>query len=95
MNGEKNPKYIFELYQKGELDRITAINTYLSLIESGSGVIFRSQCLDYLGFIHPLGNESFKKIENFLLSDTSPLVRISAATIIIQDFLDEGLSSLK
>lgn len=58
MNEEKNPKEIFEQYQKGELDRVTIVKIYTSLIEGSSGVNFRSKCVEYLGMINPLDKKN-------------------------------------
>jgi len=94
VNEEKNPKHLFERYQRGEVDRNTVVNTFLSLIETGSGVNFRSTCLEYLGRIQPLGIDSFKKIENFLLSDLSPMVRSTALKVILKNNIENGIEFL-
>jgi len=95
VKGEKNPKQILERYQKGEIDRVSAIRTYISLIESSSGIDLRSKCIEYLGKIKPLEKHTFKKIESFLLSDISPMVRSAALKVVIQNNIENGLESLK
>jgi len=81
---EKTPKQIFEEFENGQVDRSSMTNNYLNLIEKGKGSYFRAECIDFLGKIQPIENVVYKKVENIMLSDASPLVRSAALKLIIQ-----------
>ena len=95
MKKEKTPKQIFEEFENGQVDRSSMTNNYLNLIEKGKGSYFRAECIDFLGKIQPIENVVYKKVENIMLSDASPLVRSAALKLIIQFKFKEGLNSLK
>ncbi len=95
MNGKIDPEEIYKQYESGKIDKDSALEELLSLIEFGKGVIFRSKCIELLGKFKPLSVEIFKLLENLLISDQASLIRAAAVKVIIQDFLNEGFDSLK
>ena len=95
MNGKIDPEETFKEYKRGKIDKGSALEKLLTLIEFRKGVIFRSKCVELLGRFEPLSYEIFKILENLLISDQASLVRAAAVKIIIQSFLNESFNSLK
>jgi hypothetical protein len=92
---EKIPNQIFTKYTKGEIDRIKTIESLVSLIEKGEEINLRTKSIEFLGRIKSLEKDTLEKIENYMLSDISPQVRSAALKVILQNYLEPGLKSLK
>ncbi|MFX1316213.1 MAG: hypothetical protein ACFE9T_10140 [Promethearchaeota archaeon] len=95
MSQKIEPKEIYKLYKRGKIDKDTALEELFTLIEFGKDINFRFKCLELLGKFKPLSEETFKILENLLISDQSSLIRAAAVKLIIQNFLNEGFIPLK
>ena len=94
MNKLLAPDGIYDGVLKGEINKSLALEQLSSLIEGSNIPQLRSKAIDTVKLLNFKEFNTFKIIENVLLSDESPLVRNSAADLICVDFLDEGLQSL-
>ena len=94
MNKLLTPDGIYDGVLKGEINKNLALKQLSSLIEGSNIPNLRSKAIDTVKLLNFKELDTFKIIENALLSDESALVRNSAADLICVDFLDEGLQSL-
>ena len=94
MNKVLSPDGIYDGVIKGEINKTLAVEQLISLIEGSNIPQLRSKAIDIIRLLNFKELNTFKVIENALLSDESALVRNSAADLICIDFLDEGLQSL-
>ncbi|MFX0008680.1 MAG: leucine-rich repeat domain-containing protein [Candidatus Hermodarchaeota archaeon] len=88
------PDGIYKGVLKGEINKTLAVEQLISLIEGSNIPQLRSKAIDTVKLLNFKELNTFKVIENALLSDESALVRNSAADLICVDYLDEGLQSL-
>jgi len=71
-------------------------NTLLiSLIESSNSINHRVRCLEEFGKIIIINEKNFKILENYLISDESPLVRSASAKILFFGFPELSINPLK
>ena len=66
----------------------------ISLIEVSDDKNIRVKCIEVMGLIANKSINFFNTLENYLVSDESPLVRATAAKVIIRNFLIKGFNSL-
>ncbi len=58
-------RQIFNSYESGEIDKITAINYFRDIIENESSEDLRFETLEFLGMIEIKNNEIFKIFGKF------------------------------
>ena len=89
------PKKIYEDFQKNDLDKSTAFELLISLIEHSDDDLIRVESIENLEKIGLETNKLFKLFENLMISDSSEIIRTSAAKVICNNFLDKALSPVK
>ncbi len=72
----------------------SATELLISLIEASDDKNIRVNCIELMGSIANKSINLFNTLENYLISDESPLVRAAAAKVIIRNFLIKGFNSL-
>ncbi len=71
------------------------LNLLTSLIEVSDITKFRAKSVDLLEKIGIINNRGFKVLENCLISDENAIVRASSVNLILNNYLDEGLTLLE
>lgn len=94
MNASFSAKKIYDSVIKNNLNKDTAVEMLLSLIEGSDSVDIRMECIDIFGKIANKSLKVFKILENYLLSDESPLVRAASAKATINNYPKIGFNSL-
>jgi Leucine-rich repeat (LRR) protein len=89
------PKKILEDYESNNIDRQSAIKSFISLIENSDNDEIRVECLRNFEKIGIKGEEIFKFLENLLISDSSNDVRTVTAELIRNNFIDKALPVMK
>lgn len=89
---EINPKKIYEDFKNNNIDRFTAAKLLKSLIENSDITSIR---IESLTILEKLNLYTFKFIENLLISDSNTQIRLNAANIIKNNFIEKGLDPMK
>ena len=92
---EINPKKIYEDFKNNNIDRFTAAKLLKSLIENSDITSIRIESLTILEKLNLYDNNTFKFIENLLISDSNTRIRLTAANIIKNNFIEKGLDPMK
>ena len=90
-----NPNKIFEDYKSNNIDRQSAIKSFISLIENSDNDETRVECLRNFEKIGIKGEEIFKFLENLLISDSCNDVRTVTAELIQNNFIEKALPVMK
>ncbi|MFX0043145.1 MAG: leucine-rich repeat domain-containing protein [Candidatus Hodarchaeota archaeon] len=91
-----NPEKICEEFENHNLDKQTAFDLLISLIENSENENIRVKSIENLEKIGIFNAHSFTILENILISDSNENVRNAAATIIQKRFTNEkALDPLK
>ena len=94
LNAPFSAKKIYDSVIKNNLNKDTAVEMLLSLIEGSDSVDIRIECVKIFGKIANKSLKVFKILENYLLSDESPLVRAAAAKATINNYPKISFNSL-
>ena len=94
LNASFSAKKIYDSFIKNNINKDTAVEMLLSLIEASDSVEIRIECIEVFGKIANKSLKVFKILENYLLSDESPLVRAAAANAIINNYSKIHFNSL-
>ena len=94
LNASFSAKKIYISFIKNNINNDTAVEMLLSLIEASDSVEIRIECIEVFGKIANKSLKVFKILENYLLSDESPLVKAAAAKPIINNYPKIGFNSL-
>ena len=86
LNASLSARKIYNSVIKNNLNKDTAVEMLLSLIESSDSEDIRIECIEVFGKIANKSLKVFKILENYLLSDESPLVRAAAAKAAINNY---------
>lgn len=89
------PGKIFEEYQKNNLDKHSAADLLISIIDNSDNDEIRVACLDELEKIGVKNIKTFKLLESLLISDSSENVRVTAAKFIRNNFINKALEPMK
>lgn len=89
------PKKIHENHINSHLDKNTAFEQLASLIENSDDVDVRLESIKLIGDLDLISNQSFKLLENLLISDTNEDVRIAAAEMLRVHFIDRAFEPMK
>lgn len=92
---ELTPGKIYEEYSTNNLDKSSAIKLLLSLIENSDSNYARVDSIKGLERIKADDNNTFKFLENLLISDTSEAVRTTTAIVLKNLFLNKSLEPMK
>ncbi len=89
-----SPEIIYNQFLAGDVKKEKAISLLILLIELSDNAIIRSQSIKLLEQVGITNNSGFKVLENCLISDENAIVRVSALNLILNHFLDKGLTLL-
>ena len=92
---ELRPEKIYQEFLKKNLDKPSAARLLLSLIESSDSNKVRVDSIKELEHIGVADNDTFKFLENLLISDSSLTVRNTAALILKSLFIDKAFEPMK
>jgi len=84
-----NPEKICEEFENHNLDKHTAFNLLISLIENSENENVRVESIESLEKIGVFNHQTFTFLENILISDLNGNVRNAAAKIIAKNFSNE------
>jgi len=90
-----NPTEIYRRYQLMELDKTAAIDYLKSFIENISDEDLRVRSVELLGEMNLDVDKFFEFFEHLVTSDLNEEIRLTAAKVIINNFLEEGENLLK
>ncbi len=92
---ELTPEQIFNSYKNGAVNRTTALNYLRIFIENSDNGKIRRNAVSIFANIGGQSDEVFEYLEELLISDNYPIVRSTAADIIIQRYVDQGEKALE
>jgi Leucine-rich repeat (LRR) protein len=92
---EQSPKKIYENFLDNNLDKHTAIDLLISIIENSDDDIERIKCVENLKKMGEKNDKIYKILENLLLADTNEKVRNTAIEAIRERFLYKALAPMK
>ncbi len=84
------PSKIFDEYQKNNIDKLTASDFLISIIENSDNNKDRVACIENLEKIGIKSISSFKLLESLLISDSNEEVRVAAAKNLSSNFTAKG-----
>ena len=90
-----SPKNIYKDFRNGDIDKYSAIEILISLIENIDNSDIRLECIDILQKIDFRNEKIFSLLENLMLSDSNEKVRISAANTLKEIFNEKALPPLR
>jgi Leucine-rich repeat (LRR) protein len=92
---ELTPDKIYKDFLKNNLDKPSATKLLFSLIENSENERVRAECIKELDRIEAKDSQTFKFLENLLISDSNETIRNSAAITLRNNFLDKILQPMK
>ena len=92
---ESSPYLINKNYINKKVDKASAINQLISIIEDSENLSDRIESINILAQMKANTNEVFKLVENLLISDTKESVRLAAASTMEKIFLNDALEPLR
>ncbi|GAG32998.1 unnamed protein product, partial [marine sediment metagenome] len=92
---ESSPYLINKNYINKKVDKTSAINQLISIIENSDNLSTRIESINLLAQINADTNNVFKLVENLLISDTNESIRLAAASTIEKIFLNDALEPLR
>ena len=92
---ELSPQLIKKNFGNKKLDKFSAINQLVSIIENSEDLQARNESIKVLAQINANTESVFKLLENLLISDSHEIIRYTAATVIEKVFLNIALEPLK
>ena len=91
----RSPKTIYEDLSKGKIDKLSASEVLISLIENVDDIDVRLESINTLQQINFKNDKIFSILENLLLSDSNENVRNLAAKALTDLFEQKALPPLK
>lgn len=92
---ELTPERIYKNYNNKILDKASAVENLISIIENSDNVSNRIESIEILKKIDLKDDKQFKLLENLLLSDAFEKIRNLAAEVIRQKFPERALKPMK
>ena len=92
---EISPEAIYQNYTNKDLNKSSAIEHLVSLIENSEIISIRLASIKILGDIKAKSNKVFNLLENLLISDSEPRVRQLAAKTIKNQFEKNAIKPLQ
>ena len=90
-----SPKKIYDDFNKKDIDKLSAADLLISLIENSDKVDTRLKSIETLEKIAAKSKNVFNILENLLISDNSEEIRYLAAKTLKVLFREKALSPLK
>jgi len=92
---EQSPKKIYDNFLDNNLDKHTAVDLLISIIENSDDDIERIKCVENLKKMGEKNDKIYKILENLLLADTNEKVRSIAIEAIRELFINQALAPMK
>ncbi|MFX0140499.1 MAG: leucine-rich repeat domain-containing protein [Candidatus Hodarchaeota archaeon] len=89
------PQEIFEELKKNNINKLTAFDLLISLVENSDSENFRIECIRSLEKIGLYHHRLFIFLENLLISDSSGKIRKVAAEFLKNRFLEKAVKPFK
>lgn len=89
------PFQIYSNYKKGKIDKTSAINYLITIVESSNFPSIRIKSIEFLRNLNIKADNVFNFFKYIMLSDSDDSVRASAAEAIISNFKKKARESLK
>jgi len=86
---------IFKKFKRGQLDEVSFTNFLITNIELNNQGDLRAQSIEYLRRLKIRSPECFNFLENILISDESPLVRVATVKALLSNFPDKSIKPIK
>lgn len=90
-----NPEQVWAEFESNKINKSTAIELLISLIENHEFEEIRLGVIKILEKFNALDDSIYNIIENILIADENPLIRNEAAKFIGRNFLDNAINPLK
>jgi len=95
VEGEKNPKVLFERFQSGKLDNKTFFDSLISLIENSDDRDVRVESIELLSELDSGDPRLFKIFQDLLISDLDEDVRSISAKLLVSKYFEESVGVLE
>ena len=95
MNKTLNPDQVFESLIKKKISKEEALNYLITVLEKSENSKLRINSLRIIGNISYKNERIFRILENGLISDEIQEIRALSSEIILNQYLQEGLNTLK
>ena len=92
---ELSPEKIYDDIKAGNLDKTSAIESLISIVENSDNDDIRVKSLEILEKIEVNSDLVFKFLENLMISDSSVKIRNTAASFVKKHFQDRALNIMK
>ena len=92
---ELTPDKIYKDFLENNLDKPSATKLLISLIENSENERVRADCIKEMERIGAKDSQTFKFLENLLISDSNEIIRNSAAVCLRNNFLDKIFQPMK
>lgn len=89
------PEKIYEDFKRKQLDKDSAFDLFLSLIENSNNYDIRRKCIQRMAKIGTFNLKFFEMLENLLISDENEEIRNLAAIMIKNYFIGMALQPMK
>lgn len=90
-----NPIQILESLSKKEINKDEALNFLITILEKSNNSEYRMGSLRIIGNMRYKNEHIFRILENSLISDENQEIRALSSEIIVNQYLQEGLNTLK
>jgi HEAT repeat protein len=90
-----NPKKIYNEFKKKVIDKESAVDSLIYLIENAESDETRLKCIKTLQKISSKNDKTFSILENLLISDSNEEIRILAANNLDVLFQEKALAPLQ
>jgi len=95
MNKILNPDQVFESFTKNRISKEEALNFLITILEKSENSKLRINSLRIIGTFSYKNQRIFNILENCLTSDETQEVRSLSSEIILNQYVQEGLETLK
>ena len=95
MEGEKNPKVLFERFQSGKIDKKAFFDSLISLIENSDDRVVRVESIELLTELDSGDPRLIKIFQDLLISDLDEDVRSISAKLLVSKFFKESVEVLE
>ncbi|MFX1493944.1 MAG: HEAT repeat domain-containing protein, partial [Promethearchaeota archaeon] len=89
------PRAIFNDVRNNDLDKSSALDLIIVLIENTEDAKTRLECIDILEKIKIKNKKAFKILENLLISDSNERIRSLSAKVLKSLFLEDAIPPMK
>ncbi|MBY9004787.1 MAG: hypothetical protein KGD73_12490 [Candidatus Lokiarchaeota archaeon] len=90
-----DPVQVFESYSKKKISKEEALSLLVTILEKSENSNFRINSLRIIGKINYKNEQIFKILETSLISDEIQEIRALSSEIILNQYIHEGLDTLK